>query len=94
MELFGLKHKWLFHGWVEVLCPCLSRLQEGRGGLKLSFNFDFSATHFPSLWKMSISKLEKVLKVEFLGLVRKFQTCTQEMKVLLGLHCTIFISHM
>ncbi|KAF3834100.1 hypothetical protein F7725_025304 [Dissostichus mawsoni] len=48
MELFRLKHKWLFHGRLEMPCPCLSRPQEKGvgGGLKILLNWYISNRRF------------------------------------------------
>lgn len=31
MKVFGLKHEWLFHGRMEMPCPCQSRPQQAGG---------------------------------------------------------------
>lgn len=57
MELFGLKHEWLFHGWVEMPCPRLSRPRDGGNG-----------SSFPLGCLLLYSKMENVpngLKIKF-----------------------------
>ena len=60
MELFGLKHKWLFHGRVPMPCPCLSGPQEGGEGLEGPLSLGFVHSRISDLGGELVRGRQKV----------------------------------